>query len=189
VQLSFNTGAVAVASTGASSLFMNGTTNSYTGGLIGEYVGGTILNDYNQGNVTGIQYVGGLIGGINVAGSITNTYSSGLVTGFTPPGNTPTVGGLVGYQNASYTTVINGSFWDNQVSTQTATAKNPNGSALGVGLPTALMQQQSTYAGWTFGGPWYISSGNYPTFTAPGFVLSVAAAFSLLRYLKPLMRR
>jgi len=74
----------------------------YVGGLVGYNDGGLVSDSYSTGNVTGVRYVGGLVGGITGArnvreGSVVNCYSTSNVTGGTR------VGGLVGnvYADAS----------------------------------------------------------------------------------------
>jgi len=69
------------------------------GGLVGWNDGGTISNSYATGGVSGSSYVGGLVGE-NGYGTISNSYATGKVTGGT---NSPSVGGLVGY---NYGTMI-----------------------------------------------------------------------------------
>ena len=61
------------------------------GGLVGENLG-TVSNSYSTGNVTGDEYVGGLVG-YNEQSSVENTYSTGSVIG------KEDVGGLVGENN------------------------------------------------------------------------------------------
>jgi hypothetical protein len=114
------------------------------GGLVGEKDGGNIMDCYSRGSVTGDIDVGGLTG--YGSGNISNSYSSSSVTG------NEDVGGLVGEDWSSggdYTA----SFWDSDV--------NPDVNGIGnatepnvVGLPTVLMQTESTFtdAGWDFVG-------------------------------------
>jgi hypothetical protein len=61
----------------------------YVGGLVGRSSPGTITNSYSIGNVTGISTVGGLIG--HNEGTIINSYFTGTVTGAEND-----VGGLAG---------------------------------------------------------------------------------------------
>ncbi|UCC23043.1 MAG: hypothetical protein JSW23_02980 [Planctomycetota bacterium] len=112
-----------------------------TGGLIGLNSYNDISNSYSTGDVTGEDSVGGLAG--DNRGVISNSYSTGSVTG------EEYVGGLVGGSGGDYIKC----FWDSEV--------NPdvNGTGYGgdpnvVGLPTVLMQTESTYtdAGWDFVG-------------------------------------
>ena len=67
---------------------VNVTGNDYVGGLIGWKAGGTITASYASGSVTGNDSVGGLVG--YNRGTITTSYASGSVTGNNH------VGGLVG---------------------------------------------------------------------------------------------
>jgi hypothetical protein len=140
----------------------NVTGKNYVGGLVGRNWG-DISNSYSSSGVTGDSYVGGLVG-YNHYGEISNSYSAGEVTG----GNL--VGGLVGSRSNC---IFTSCFWDSDV--------NPDVNGIGdgttdpnvVGLPTVLMQTESTFtnAGWDFvgetvNGPndiWDICEGtNYP---------------------------
>ncbi|MFK4259501.1 GLUG motif-containing protein [Agrobacterium tumefaciens] len=71
------------------------TTNSV--GLFGSAGSGSIIRGVGLvgGSVTGLNYVGGLVGFINNGGTITEAYAIGSVTGQSY------VGGLVGYNNSS----------------------------------------------------------------------------------------
>ena len=135
---------------------------SKVGGLVG--TGGDISNSYSAGSVAGQEDVGGLVG--FSGGNIVNCYSTGSVAGDS------NVGGLVGYEYPSSYSDYIACFWDSDV--------NPDVNGIGnttdpnvVGLPTVLMQTESTFtdAGWDFvgeviNGPndiWDICEGtNYP---------------------------
>ena len=160
------------------------------GGLVGFFDNGEIRNCYAKGGVLGTEYVGGLLGRADRYTIVTNCYSTGSITGThnigglvgRSSGNIEgcystgsvtgeySVGGLIGYdyQSDFYTAC----FWDSDV--------NPDVNGIGnttdpnvVGLPTVLMQAESTFtdAGWDFvgeviNGPndiWDICEGtNYP---------------------------
>jgi type II secretion system protein G len=64
------------------------------GGLVGRNDGGTITNCYAAGNITGKDYVGGLVGSND--GTITNCYATGNVSG-------SDAGGLVGINSSTIT--------------------------------------------------------------------------------------
>jgi len=64
------------------------------GGLVA-YNLGTVSNSYFSGNVTGYDYVGGLVG-TNFGGTVNQSYSSGSVTGETGEGAGGRIGGLAG---------------------------------------------------------------------------------------------
>src|SRR5262249_36618619 len=66
---------------------------------------------------------------------------------------------------------VNSSYWDTQVSNQTAGAGTNNGTFNGTGLTTAQSLKQSSYVGWDFGpnGTWSIVDGQ----TRPSFLTSV----------------
>jgi hypothetical protein len=71
----------------------------YVGGLIGHlYNSSTATNCYSNGSVTGAGYVGGLIGLQQSSSTASTCYSSGSVTG-----SGLRVGGLIGYQYVSST--------------------------------------------------------------------------------------
>ena len=65
------------------------------GGLVGSSIGPTIRNCYAIGDVTGYNYVGGLVG--DNRGPISNSFAEGDVTG------NNTVGGLAGYNSGAIT--------------------------------------------------------------------------------------
>ncbi|MDE4907709.1 PEGA domain-containing protein [Methanogenium marinum] len=73
----------------------NVTAVDYAGGLVGQNSGGTITNCYATGNATAGNNAGGLVGYNN--GSITNCYATGSATA------DRYAGGLVGYNNGSIT--------------------------------------------------------------------------------------
>ncbi|MCA9460053.1 MAG: hypothetical protein KC550_05895, partial [Nanoarchaeota archaeon] len=67
---------------------------NYVGGLVGFfYSGGNLTGSYFSGRITGTTYVGGLVGKFQAAGRVENSYSKGIITG---SGNS--IGGLVGEQ-------------------------------------------------------------------------------------------
>lgn len=136
------------------------TNGSNTGGLVGavqnENYGHIIQNCYVSGNVSGDDYVGGLIG---KRGNIANCYSVCSVTG-----NSNT-GGLVGDGGDSI-----GSFWDTDVSGLIA-------SSTGIGKTTLELKSINTYKGWGCDGTWVIDdSVDYPHLFwegTPGVVISL----------------
>jgi hypothetical protein len=90
-----------------------------------------VSNSYFSGNVTGDEYIGGLLG-VNT-GTVSNCYSTGSVTG------DGYVGGLVGMNFESRGTVSD-SFWDTETSGQVT-------SAGGMGKSTAEMKDIATFSG------------------------------------------
>jgi hypothetical protein len=126
------------------------------GGLVGSN-NGSVSNCYSNSNVSGDDYVGGLVGSNGSYGNIGNCYSTGSVSG------DGYVGGLVGRNYNS----VSGSFWDMDTSGQTTS----NG---GEGKTTAQMHDINTYlsAGWHFVGYstndyWIMpSGGGYPVLSA-----------------------
>ena len=133
----------------------NITGNWTNGGLAGlTYEACYINNCFSSGSVTGVKYVGGLVGnnGATMAncystvsvtvsssiagglfgynnGAVTNCYSSGSVSG-----STSSVGGLVGNNDGT----ITDSFWDTQISGQSS-------SDGGTGKTTAEMKNIATF--------------------------------------------
>lgn len=82
--------------------------DEYVGGLVGGN-GGGIMNSYAVGKVSGKQYVGGLVG-YNADGTITNSYATGEISGDWY------VGGLVGFNvdgitNSYATGNVSGQKW------------------------------------------------------------------------------
>ena len=166
---------------------------TYYVGLFG-YLGasGTIQNlgvNIGSGGVTGLDYVGGLVG-MNI-GSISNSYAAGTVTG---AGNH--VGGLAGsnyssISNSYATGTVNGvgtnvggfigndiggTLTDNFFDYETTAQANGVGSGTTTGVTaatTAEMQTPTTYpATWNFTTPWGIDNG-YPYLSAlPHFIVT-----------------
>ncbi|MDJ0865888.1 MAG: GLUG motif-containing protein [Myxococcota bacterium] len=113
---------------------------------------GDIYDCFARGDVTADERVGGFAAEVWAVedGFISRSYSSGRVSG------TVEVGGFIGLNSGDLT--VAGSFWDAQSSGQAL-------SEGGTGLPTASMQQASTYtaAGWNFVVTWNIAEGaSYP---------------------------
>jgi hypothetical protein len=142
------------------------TGDNSVGGLAGYSEYNSIISScYSKSNVTGNGAIGGLLGANREGSIISNCYSAGKVVG------DDDVGGLVGYHYNFYGDYT-ACFWDVNV--------NPDVNGIGnvdepnvVGLPTVLMQTESTFtdAGWDFvgeviNGPndiWDICEGtNYP---------------------------
>ncbi len=73
---------------------------SYAGGLISQIAGSSITNCYATGDVTGSDYVGGLVG--DCAGSVSNSYATGDVTCSGYSG-----GGFAGYTDQAAHTISN----------------------------------------------------------------------------------
>lgn len=152
------------------------------GALAGRIMGGTqVINSFATGQVTGRNYVGGLIGR-SMNSHIQDSYAAVQVTGL----GTHSVGGLVGrvenstisrgYANGHVeaiagtsgigglvgqitgTVLIESSYWDVEQSNQTISAGG------GTGLTTVAMKQKSSYTDWDFDEVWEIEEGGgYPT--------------------------
>ncbi len=126
------------------------------GGLVGNDTGGTISNSYATGNVSGLSagWEGGLVGGGK--GTISNSYATGKARD----------GGLFGFKFNIGT--ITNSYWD-----ITSSGQADLSDGRGVGLTTAQMMQQATYAVWNIantggsGKVWRIYEGHtYPLLTS-----------------------
>jgi hypothetical protein len=131
------------------------TSTAYIGSLVGANLG-TVSNSYSTGSVSGINWVGGLVGFNFEEGTVSNSYSTGDVTsdsgaGGLAGGNAGTVsnsfstgrvtgngdaGGLVGSNSGT----VSNSFWDIETSGQST-------SAGGTGKTTAQMQDIATFSG------------------------------------------
>ena len=149
---------------------------AYVGGLVGyeNFCNVTKITEcYSRTAVTGVNAVGGLVGGAYVSG-IERCYSSGAVKG------NQNTGGFLGF---NLSTFVVSSFWDSVSSKQTLSGE-------GVGKTTTEMKSPSTYAesGWN-NTTWYMDSSyndGYPYFSwqhpsgtplprMPGLRFSVAA--------------
>jgi hypothetical protein len=150
-------GLVAVSYADIYNSFATGDVKGYVcvGGLIGFSHAGIVSDCYAKGNVTGHHDVGGFIGGGSQDLDIYRCYAVGLTSGVA------TTGGFAGTsESTSYTKC----FWDNDF--------NPDVNGIGdssdpnvFGLPTAQMQQRSTFtdAGWDMVEVWDIGENQtYP---------------------------
>ena len=107
---------------------------SSVGGLVGSNQGGTVTGSYATGSVTAGSFVGGLVGDIDKDGTVTGSYATGSVTGDWA------VGGLVGYNQDG---TVTQSYWNTELS------GNADSDG-GVGLTTAEMYVQGSFAGFDF---------------------------------------
>ena len=129
-----------------------------TGGIAGKNGdSGLIINCYSQGEVSGVDHIGGIVGE-NYNGKIKECYSTSLVNGRSY------VGGIVGRK---YDGVTKNSFWDTETSGQ-------NSSDGGTGLSTSEMQDFNNYidAGWDFINTWgwnESENNSYPFLKWQGF--------------------
>ena len=112
-----------------SDLFINRLDDDFVG-LFGIVDEGGRIEDIGVVNadVTGVEIVGGLVGGN--AGTVSNSYSTGSVTG------DESVGGLVGVNSGT----VSDSFWDTETSGQSS-------SDGGTGKITAEMKDITTFSG------------------------------------------
>jgi len=130
-----------------------------TGGLVGQVYLRQIYNCYATGDVTATgTATGGLVGSLGniTAASINYCYSTGKVTGSAP------IGGLLGELDGSGT--ISSSVWDVTTSTHSI-------SAGGTGQTTSTMKAGSTFTAlsWDFATIWTIQEGvSYPYFQWQG---------------------
>ena len=128
----------------------------YAGGLAAVNEGGVIVQSFATGDVTGWNWLGGLLGRQGGATAVLDQcYSTGAVEAPAPA--TPNRGGLVGESIVGAT--ITDSFWDRQTSGRTELL------AGALGITTAQMQTQSTFtdASWDFTAVWAMQAGgSYP---------------------------
>ena len=135
-----------------------------TGGLVGTFSSFSgnvckISNSYSTSNVTGLTYVGGLIGSLGQDTNVSNTYSTGIVTATIASG--PRIGGLIGNISTTNASVSN-SFWD----TENSGIGTSNG---GLGKTTTEMKDQTTFttSAWDFStgiNNWSLQSGSYESY-------------------------
>ena len=154
---------------------------THFGGLVGlvNDVGTTISNSFARGTVSAYNFVGGLVGGVDMGSSafaggatpsnlmgftMTNCYAANVLTA-----SGGTAGGVFGqsnYVNSNNAITITNSFWDTEVS---ATSTSYVG---GTGKTTAEMNTESTFTGWDFTTPiWSIKStynNGYPNLNGQG---------------------
>lgn len=126
-----------------------GDDQEYIGGLIGQLASGSVSDCYSIGEISGYNFVGGLIGSNEGTDIITSSYAAVEVSG------NSSVGGLLGYnENGAFT----GSYWDTNIS-ETLLSDG------GEGKTTEEMKQQQTYVGWDFTNVWAIDpnkNNGYP---------------------------
>ena len=126
------------------------------GGLVASNESSVIVQCFATGEVTGLDFLGGLVGrSINPGAAIDQCYSIGAVAA--PAPGTLNRGGLAG--ESSLGALITDSFWDRQTSGRTELL------AGALGITTAQMQTQSTFtdATWDFTAVWAMQAGgSYP---------------------------
>ncbi len=108
-------------------------------GLSEDSLAGTIRNSYSMGSVTGVEYVGGLVGGND--GDVGSCFSTGKVDGLDH------VGGLVGWNDGN----VADSFWDRDASGTTIGIGRDTGESTNItGVSTAELKDINTYSeqGW-----------------------------------------
>lgn len=129
--------------------------DSYIGALVGRN-GGVINNSYATVDVSGLSYVGGLVGYVTASGTIENSYASGTVTAIRAGGlvgrnegtirNSYASGAVTGDSSSGLTGLndlglVTNSFW-NIDTTGRATSTG------GDGLTTAKMMQLASFSSW-----------------------------------------
>ena len=115
-------------------------TGDSVGGLIGAAYNRAQISDcYAVGKVSGKAKVGGVIG--NLLGTMTNCYATVTVSG------TDETGGIVGRLDSDYPAV--NCYFDTAAAGTETGVGNGNGSGV-VGLSTAGLWDQTSYAGWDF---------------------------------------
>jgi hypothetical protein len=129
----------------------------YVGGLIGESVGGIIRQCYSWANVAGTtSYSGGLIGNMSSSSLLSKSYSTGAVSGDRP-------GGLIG---RVFLSVVDSSHWDTENSGQANGFYFASSSTTDMtGHTTADSKKQNSYEGFDFNNIWSIDENlSYPYF-------------------------
>ncbi|MEJ6950962.1 GLUG motif-containing protein [Natronospora cellulosivora (SeqCode)] len=125
----------------------------YVGGLVGcnyryhpDHIV-YIFDSYASVNVSGNNYVGGLVGS-HLGIEIKNSYATGKVQG------SGDIGGLIARSGSN--SIVNNSYWDTETTRQES-------SAAGEGKERSEMQSKSTYEDWDFDNIWAIDEGeDYP---------------------------
>ncbi|MDE2115895.1 MAG: hypothetical protein KGJ29_13620, partial [Hyphomicrobiales bacterium] len=123
----FNNSYGTITQSTASGMVSSGFTDA--GGLVGfNASNGSILQTYATGAVTSTgSYVGGLVGFNNTGGAVRQSYATGQVTGASA---NQTIGGLIGFDNATSTSAA---YWDLATS-------GTSSSSSGIGQSTAALQ-------------------------------------------------
>jgi len=129
---------------------LNFVNESRAGALIGytNYV--DILNCYSTVNITGSEYLGGLIGYMDFGVNLLNCYSSGKVV------NTMEsyfAGGLVSSRFGN-SAIITNCFWDKETSKQNIAGFSAYTGASGLSSSEFAVQNNFTAAGWDFTNTW-----------------------------------
>ena len=138
-----------------SNCYSNGNVSGlyYVGGVVGDNDIGIITNCYATGNIIGsFNDVGGVAGLNGNSGMVTNCYAIGTVTG----GND--VGGVVGeiYDSAK----VSNCYWNTQTTGMSSGygTITDGGAFSGSGLTSAQMKQSSSFSGWNFTTVWSMNS-------------------------------
>ncbi|MBQ7602831.1 MAG: hypothetical protein IJU58_01630 [Clostridia bacterium] len=155
------------------------TAGNYAGGIVSVVDNGTTIStSYNNSSVSGINYVGGIVGAVNLTGntecSISDAYNTGAVAGLMH------VGGIAGNANnlsisRVYSAAINSGIIDAASNATVTNAYFIGNIAQAFGTSCAswdIMKVQSTYIGFSFysssnpTGVWFKSSylnSGFPT--------------------------
>ena len=121
------------------------------GGLVGANAG-TVTDSYSTGDVTAVEYVGGLVGRNFNYATVSNSYSTGSVSG------DESTGGMAGMNEGT----VSNCFWDTQTSGQAT-------SAGGTGKTTAEMRDTATFSGAT----WDITAVDNPSMRNPSYIWNI----------------
>jgi hypothetical protein len=129
---------------------------AYVGGLVGSGAGGHIQDCYAVGSVGGSGVSGGFIGLAGGGIGVSRGYSAGSVAGMWAGagGFAGTLGGGAGGFSGGVVSIAD-CYWDAERSTRGL-------SAGGIGVSTAEMSSEGTYAGWDFARVWDIGAVGYP---------------------------
>jgi hypothetical protein len=143
------------------------TAEQTAGGLAGSAVRfaaqGQLISDCHAHGVVAGSIAGGLIGEASDV-RVLNSYAACEMIPMKAQAGAvvAAVGGLLGDADIEAPPLVEGCFWDVNLSgTPVGTGSGP---IYGTGLPTEQMQQQATFeqTGWDFGSTWTMSEGGYP---------------------------
>ncbi|MEO7253437.1 MAG: Ig-like domain-containing protein, partial [Casimicrobium sp.] len=125
---------------------------NFVGGLVGQSATNSfgIRDCYAKGAVTGSDKVGGLVGRSESASNIARCYASGTVT----PSGAGSIGALVGDNQAAANA---NNYWNMSTTALPAIGAGTMGAT--TGLTSVQMKQQASFVGFIFPSPWRIDEG------------------------------
>ncbi len=147
---------------------------NYVGGLVGQSStnGFGVRDCYAKGSVTGSDKVGGVVGRSEAANNVVRCYASGTVT----LSGAGTIGALVGDNQAPANA---DNYWNTSTTALPAIGAGTMGAT--TGLTSVQMKQQASFVGFAFPSPWRIDEGTsepYFDYGAVGVATSATALAS-----------